>query len=388
MKRIFIAIAFLAFFAFQLAAQAVTSVTDISVLVTNMSVQITWKRGQGYSYSPDTNYRIYRDTKPLTKQTVNANTLIAEQDSSQLIFSEILPDTAHYYYAVMAVKDDSFLTSAVVPGMNATQVAVTGQYSDWEITEKANISNFNVIAQNSAVIITYTTENRGNRLNLYRSIYPFTNLESLANALLLASFTDTGAPLTDVPPQNQAFYYALAEEFAVSDGTARFIRGVTTSISPVSIRRSNTNLNTTAQTSRIAPLPLDSYGSVTDQSETSQLLSEYGTDSGAISLSSKNFREMYIFPSETADYPGGATELSSIVSACFNTKNWLKAESELSKYIAGTNSNSAKQRAEFYLAEAYYFLGKKRQSLLLFLSLRDQYPLESAEWIDAVIALK
>ncbi|MBQ4498433.1 MAG: hypothetical protein II973_13140 [Spirochaetaceae bacterium] len=388
MKRIFIAIAFLAFFAFQLAAQAVTSVTDISVLVTNMSVQITWKRGQGYSYSPDTNYRIYRDTKPLTKQTVNASTLIAEQDSSQLIFSEILPDTAHYYYAVMAVKDDSFLTSAVVPGMNATQVAVTGQYSDWEITEKANISNFNVIAQNSAVIITYTTENRGNRLNLYRSIYPFTNLESLANALLLASFTDTGAPLTDVPPQNQAFYYALAEESAVSDGTARFIRGVTTSIAPVSIRRSNTNLNTTAQTSRIAPLPLDSYGSATDESETSQLLSGYGTDSDAISLSSKNFREMYIFPSETADYPGGATELSSIVLACFNTKNWLKAESELSKYIAGTNSNSAKQRAEFYLAEAYYFLGKKRQSLLLFLSLRDQYPLESAEWIDAVIALK
>lgn len=388
MKRIFIAIAFLAFFAFQLAAQAVTSVTDISVLVTNMSVQITWKRGQGYSYSPDTNYRIYRDTKPLTKQTVNASTLIAEQDSSQLIFSEILPDTAHYYYAVMAVKDDSFLTSAVVPGMNATQVAVTGQYSDWEITEKANISNFNVIAQNSAVIITYTTENRGNRLNLYRSIYPFTNLESLANALLLASFTDTGAPLTDVPPQNQAFYYALAEESAVSDGTARFIRGVTTSIAPVSIRRSNTSLNTTAQTSRIAPLPLDSYGSATDESETSQLLSGYGTDSGAISLSSKNFREMYIFPSETADYPGGATELSSIVLACFNTKNWLKAESELSKYIAGTNSNSAKQRAEFYLAETYYFLGKKRQSLLLFLSLRDQYPLESAEWIDAVIALK
>lgn len=388
MKRIYIAIAFLAFFAFQLAAQAVTSVTDISVLVTNMSVQITWKRGQGYSYSPDTNYRIYRDTKPLTKQTVNASTLIAEQDSSQLIFSEILPDTAHYYYAVMAVKDDSFLTSAVVPGMNATQVAVTGQYSDWEITEKANISNFNVIAQNSAVIITYTTENRGNRLNLYRSIYPFTNLESLANALLLASFTDTGAPLTDVPPQNQAFYYALAEESAVSDGTARFIRGVTTSIAPVSIRRSNTNLNTTAQTSRIAPLPLDSYGSATDESETSQLLSGYGTDSDAISLSSKNFREMYIFPSETADYPGGATELSSIVLACFNTKNWLKAESELSKYIAGTNSNSAKQRAEFYLAEAYYFLGKKRQSLLLFLSLRDQYPLESAEWIDAVIALK
>lgn len=388
MKRIFIAIAFLAFFAFQLAAQAVTSVTDISVLVTNMSVQITWKRGQGYSYSPDTNYRIYRDTKPLTKQTVNASTLIAEQDSSQLIFSEILPDTAHYYYAVMAVKDDSFLTSAVVPGMNATQVAVTGQYSDWEITEKANISNFNVIAQNSAVIITYTTENRGNRLNLYRSIYPFTNLESLANALLLASFTDTGAPLTDVPPQNQAFYYALAEESAVSDGTARFIRGVTTSIAPVSIRRSNTNLNTTAQTSRIAPLPLDSYGSATDESEASQLLSGYGTDSDAISLSSKNFREMYIFPSETADYPGGATELSSIVLACFNTKNWLKAESELSKYIAGTNSNSAKQRAEFYLAEAYYFLGKKRQSLLLFLSLRDQYPLESAEWIDAVIALK
>ena len=384
MKRIYIAVAFLAFFAFQLAAQAVTAVTDISVLVTNMSVQITWKRGQGYSYSPDTNYRIYRDTKPLTKQTVNADTLIAEQDSSQLIFSEILPDTAHYYYAVMAVKDDSFLTSAVVPGMNATIAAVTGQYNDWEITEKANISNFNVIAQNSAVIITYTTENRGNRLNLYRSIYPFTNLESLANALLLASFTDTGSPLTDVPPQNQSFYYALAEESDVCDGTARFIRGVTTSLAPVSIRLTNTRLNTTAQTSRIAPLPIDSEVKP-DTGSSVDMLFEY--DSKAGTADSTGLKEMYIFPSETADYPGGTTELSSIISACFSTKNWLKAENELSKYIAASSSNSAKQRAEFYLAEAYYFLGKKRQALLLFLSLRDQYPLESAEWIDAVIAL-
>ena len=39
MKRIFIAIAFLAFFAFQLAAQAVTSVTDISVLVIYLSMK-------------------------------------------------------------------------------------------------------------------------------------------------------------------------------------------------------------------------------------------------------------------------------------------------------------------------------------------------------------
>ena len=388
MKRIYIAIAFLAFFAFQLAAQAVTAVTDISVLVTNMSVQITWKRAQGYSYSPDTNYRIYRDTKPLTKQTVNANTLIAEQDSSQLIFSEILPDTAHYYYAVMAVKDDSFLTSAVVPGLNATISAVTGQYNDWEITEKANISNFNVIAQNSAVIITYTTENRGNRLNLYRSLYPFTNLESLANALLLASFTDTGSPLTDVPPQNQSFYYALAEEASVCDGTARFIRGVTTSIAPVSIRRNNANLNTTAQTSRIAPLPIDSSPKTAD-SATIEMLFDYDTEAGnsGKSADGTGLKEMYIFPSETSEYPGGTTELSSIILACFSTKNWLKAENELSKYIAASNSNSAKQRAEFYLAEVYYFLGKKRQALLLFLSLRDQYPLESAEWIDAVIAL-
>ena len=389
MKRIYSAVIFLAFFVFELSAQAVTAVTDISVLVTNMSVQITWKRGQGYSYSPDINYRIYRDTKPLTKLSVNSSTLIAEQDSSQLIFSEILPDTAHYYYAVMAVKDDSFLTSAVVPGMNATQAAITGQYSDWEETEKANISNFNVIAQNSAVIITYTTENRGNRLNLYRSPYPFTNLDSLANALLLASFTDNGSPLTDVPPQNQYFYYALIEESSVSDGTARFIRGVTTSLAPVSIRLTNPKLNTTAQTSRIAPLPIDSSPKTAD-SATIEMLFDYDTEAGnsGKSADGTGLKEMYIFPSETADYPGGTTELSSIISACFSTKNWLRAENELSKYIAASNSNSAKQRAEFYLAEAYYFLGKKRQALLLFLSLRDQYPLESAEWIDAVIALK
>ena len=119
------------------------------------------------------------------------------------------------------------------------------------------------------------------------------------------------------------------------------------------------------------------------------MLFDYDTEAGNSGKSADDtgLKEMYIFPSETADYPGGTTELSSIISACFSTKNWLRAENELSKYIATSNSNSAKQRAEFYLAEVYYFLGKKRQALLLFLSLRDQYPLESAEWIDAVIAL-
>ena len=58
MKRIFISVAFLGFSLFLLTAQTVTAVTDISVLVTNMSVQITWKRGQGYSYSPDVNYKL------------------------------------------------------------------------------------------------------------------------------------------------------------------------------------------------------------------------------------------------------------------------------------------------------------------------------------------
>ena len=383
MKRIFISVAFLGFSLFLLTAQTVTAVTDISVLVTNMSVQITWKRGQGYSYSPDVNYRIYRDTKPLTKQTVNSMTLIAEQDSSQLIFSEILPDTAQYYYAVMAVKEDSFLTGAVIHGKNATSEAVTGQYSEWEENEKANISNFNVITRNNSVIITYTTEKKGKRLNLYRSSSAFTNIDSLANAFLITSFIDTGTPLTDVPPQNLYFYYALIEESSVSDGTARFFRGITTSLAPICIFRSNSNVTTSPQTTRITPLPLNSSSKAHSDSVIDKLPFELDLEN----TKNKPEKDVFIFPSETARYSGGQTELSSIISSCFSTKNWLKAETELKKYISNSTSTSAKQRAEFYLAETYYFLGKKREALLLFLSLREQYPLESAEWIDAVISL-
>ena len=45
MKRIYLAFIFIAFFVFELTAQAVTAVTDISVLVTNMSVQIQLRPG-------------------------------------------------------------------------------------------------------------------------------------------------------------------------------------------------------------------------------------------------------------------------------------------------------------------------------------------------------
>lgn len=382
MKRIFGIFAFICFFLAKTLAQTGTAVTDISVLITNMSVQITWKRAQGYSYSPDINYRIYRDTKPLTKQTINSNTLIAEQDSSQLIFSEILPDMANYYYAVMAVKDDNFLATEVLPGVNATHQPIKGQYPLWEEVEKANISNFNVIAQSNSVIITYTTENKGNKLNLYRSTAPFSSIDSLAAAMLVSSFTDTGSPLVDVPPVNEYFYYALIDDSSVSDGTARFVRGITTSLAPVCIMRSNQQLKTTAQTARVAPLPIDS--SIESNSYTSSIILP---DIEIKEQTEKQAKEAYIFPTETPGYLGGTTEISLIIKDCFLTQNWPKAETELNRYIYNTNSNSAKQRAEFYLAETYYFMGKKRQALLLFLSLRDAYPLESAEWIDATIAL-
>lgn len=373
------------------AQEATPLVSDISVLVTNMNVQLTWKRNTPFALSSATTFRIYRSGEPLTRQTIGEETFVAEQNGIQCIYTETLPDTKPYYYAVIPYVNGVAQSSAVTPSVNATVSPTVGTYPSFERIIPSGIDNFNVITKDNVAIITYTTQHKGNRLHLYRSTKPFDAIESLNGANLVATFIDTGMPYTDTPPAKIRVYYALAEERDVITGTARFVRGKTTSIKDV--YTTSAPLSASAQTvtvpARRMPLPeLKAQSEETQAQKLNDSLEELLPRTNAVNGTGEKPRmQKYIFPQERENYEGGKTELASIVQTYFAKENWNAAKNALQEYLdfAQIGSN-AKNRTRFYLGETNYFLGQKREALLLFLDTREAFPNESALWIDAVLA--
>ncbi|MBP5793302.1 MAG: hypothetical protein J6W46_06635 [Spirochaetaceae bacterium] len=359
-------------------------VTDITVLVSNMNVQLTWRRPEGITYSPDVIFRIYRDTKPLTRQTIGPRTLVSEQDASQMIFTEILPDTKEYYYAVIGLTDPDALSYPVVPSVNATVTPAGGTFVSQSNSIFSDITDFNVIAQGNSVIITYISQNKGKKLVLYRSTNPFENFYSLNKAMKVTSFIDTGTPYTDYPPLNIKFYYTLQEESDVITGNVDFKPGKNTSTNPVSVT------GTAAETAksrnlRKAPLPgissENSAQSGTLAQDTIQMLP--GTHDSKAKEEPVSLLPPQIFNEEQTLQ----TDLSQLLANSFSKSNWSLAEQDLLLFIKNCTEKDKANRAKFYLGEVYYFTGEKRRALLQFLSVREVFPAAASAWIEAVLSL-
>ena len=358
-------------------------VTNITVLVSNMNVQLTWRRPAGVTYEPGMIFRIYRDTKPLTRQTIGPRTLVSEQDAGQMIYTETLPDTKGYYYAVIGLTDADSISYSLIPSVNATVTPAVGKYVSQTDSVMSDITDFNVISQENSVIITYISQNKGKKLILYRSATPFENFYSLNKAMKLAVFIDSGTPYTDYPPLNIKFYYALLEENDVISGDVDFKPGKNTSAAPVSVLGTSAS-TTKTRNIRQTPLPdlapADSSRSGSLKQETLQMLPDNNT--GITKAGHAELLSPYIFDEDTAEN----TELSHIIKNSFSKDNWALAEKDLTTLIKNTNDKKMTARAKFYLGEVYYFSGEKRMALLQFLSVRQDFPSTASQWIEAVLA--
>lgn len=388
------------------------SVKDISLLVTDMTVQITWKRAQNKPYSPSLSYRIYRDTKPLTRQTISLETLVSEQDSSQLIFSEILPDTNNYYYAVLASDSHGLVDELVIAGVNATMQPASGHPAHFLQKESSNITNIRTVRIENCVIITYNAQKVGNSLLLYRDTVPFTSSDSLASARLVARTNDDATPLTDTPYANTPFYYALIEEDALQNGSVEFIAGKNTTEKAIMVPFTITN-NVNLQTSSMRKTPLPSALSSEIEENTKDLETlfadlidtvqaqnstqknkvslantlEQGTLPGTLqeSAQGQNALSPQIHADDLTEETDGGAILKGIVQNSFVAYNFLEAERALKDYLLEPEGAYTKARANWYLGQICYFTGRKRDALLYFLEARNLYYNDSAVWIDAIL---
>jgi TolA-binding protein len=92
---------------------------------------------------------------------------------------------------------------------------------------------------------------------------------------------------------------------------------------------------------------------------------------------------------EDLEPPSGGEEyaLRSIAQGPFRSRDWPVCRDELVQYLSLPRSAASESKARFYLAQACYFTGSYREALFEFLAVQSDYPEETAEWIQAALAM-
>lgn len=261
-------------------------------------------------------------------------------------------------------------------------------------TEPFCFTFFSAIVRDDAVVISWKASHTGRNLILYRASQEFESLQSLANAVPVASITDKGFPYIDYPPLGLPYYYAIIEENEL-DSNIKFLRGKNTIEEPVSVLSSGqaVNVNGNTEIERALPLPvLNPKNEINKKSlffstETETIINGLTKNTVYEQFKLSDYKhEIYIFLEDTAASDSGEKmELYNILQKNFLTKNWNSAEKDLNTFLKIKRTSRTSARSLFYLAEALFFQKRYGDALLKFLAVQDLYPKQAAEWIQYCI---
>jgi tetratricopeptide (TPR) repeat protein len=96
----------------------------------------------------------------------------------------------------------------------------------------------------------------------------------------------------------------------------------------------------------------------------------------------------YLFEEDLIS-PAGGDEylLYDVLRSTFVPKNYPAATAALTKFLALNRNDAVTKRANFYLAESYYYCGKYEKALTLFLDLQDDYDSLALKWIESTLEM-
>lgn len=262
----------------------------------------------------------------------------------------------------------------------------------------AEVLQFSAEVKEDSVYLTWTTSGAVSSLILYRSLNPFTDFSSLANAVLLSTFTENTTAFVDYPLPNTNYYYALVfEKEITTDNSIKFLPGRNTLIQPVRLVR-ETEEDELAERAVSLPVLNTANGvsakRVTFSAETEQKLHEleanfakyagyvYSMEHTTTDIEPIFFR----FTEETdAARDVSALSLKRILDAHTETESWTELEAELNDFLRPSHTPLIDARAAFYRAEALFFSGKYDRALLQFLQVEDTFKTETKPWITLTL---
>ncbi len=368
----------------RLAVPPAPVVSGLTATLTDKTVVLSWDAPPARIAESS----ILRDNKPITAATYRSAERIGKVARNVTTFTDVLEAPGSYYYAVLSYGSDGRVFDFFLPANNATLVAVS--FAPPVTAGSARITAFAPMVRNDAVIVTWKSDARGANLVLYRSTTPFSGLTSLAGAIVLSSFAETGTPYVDYPVPGVPYYYAILDEASVLSGNVRFVTDENTNRVPVEVSAGYAKFQKNGVPPvRPMPLPwLNPDGKLERppyrfSRETERMVS-------AMTSGAPKSREIphraYLFEIDTlASGAGEEYALRKILETSFIPGDWEATIADLGRFLSIRRSPEVSARARFYLGQAKFFTGSYSGALLEFLLVQDRYYVQAREWIHYVI---
>jgi len=363
-------------------------VSDLRAEISGNAITLTWVPAPEVSGDNI----ILRSERPITAANFTAADKIGTVPASETRFTDTIESGKEYYYAILSRDGDGTYYEFFLPASNALLVAVTQNQAVLAVPSVA-ISAFDAITREDAVILTWKSPSMARNVVIYRSTAPFTGMNSLVQSVIVAGFTDSGAPYVDYPVPGVPYFYAILDESAVRSGTVAFSDGENTNAIPVEIPSMYLKVQKNALPG-VRPMPLPWLNPASDipvperrfTSSTERMIKTLIAVSRPAEMPD---RIPYIFRSDLAASIGGEEDnLKSILETGFASKKWDTTVLELERFLSIRRSPETTARTRFYIGEACFFSGNYDRALLEFLLARDRYYNQSNEWIQYVLAVK
>lgn len=275
--------------------------------------------------------------------------------------------------------------------------------------ERPIIQNINSKAQDLYKIkITWTIPETSSpaidELHLYRDTKQITSYEQIDNLKAIAVLNKDSTSYSDTLPDTLEYYYCIIAK--TKDGPYKIIipsinstiDGVIPNHKIVKSKIKNepypkkSELTTNSVSNRTFPLPAIKINGNIDAKDKKIELGEKAIEAGkqlAFNYDSKNFiSSIHVFE-EDLICPEGGDEyfLFKILKDTFVKNDFSNSIKNLEDFLSIHRSKETTNRALFYLAESYYFLGDYENAIYNFLAVKDIYPELTKMWLDSSLDL-
>jgi hypothetical protein len=398
MKKIsFFSVIILIFAVCGLNAQSRASITYVSQIkaeTRNNLVRISWVD------SPDARgpVYIYRSARPFSGSVPANIKPIVVKYGTQFFIDEV-EDMNSLFYFIAASDVSGQRYETVIYQINSINVSLTQEQTgqpDARQPVPSVIEQWHIVSDiwtrrdGDKIVITYTSSNPGKNVILFRSVYPVSQPNDLANAFIVQS--GNSSPFVDTPVPGIFWYYAIVYEEDILYGNVRIRPGVNATASAVIIR-DNYEAESFMRPIPLPALTLNNYVSDGFLADMTHEESLSWTSANMLKLTEKSEKpplelkwpRIYAMDLESPQ-DGEESALFQILEDYFVHFEWESARDNLQEYLSLPRTNELQTRARFYLGQAHYFTKNYREALWEFLSFRSINPEEANSWIDATLS--
>ncbi|RPJ06393.1 MAG: hypothetical protein EHM28_10150 [Spirochaetaceae bacterium] len=370
-------------------------VSRINVKEENGKIIITWKNSddvEGYK-------QIFRHTEEITETNISRAQMITRVGPSADSFIDTPPANQTVFYAVLLEASGGGAYVVLIPFRNKTAAGIKLAGAGAPSGPDARITGLLATVSGNTVIIQFTNSQISRDIILYRSTKPILTDKDLTEATYSVLVKGDSGKVNDAPVAGIDYYYAMADALLVQTGKAVFVQGESSTIRPVQIPISSTDITSDSYVSRGYPLPAPNimYGvesgklilpplpfllpMETDLSETTIVRVDSMIQKISFPKPVMTFETLPLEASENTQ--GEDKTLRLIVTDLLQKGLYDEGLAGLDEYISTAHEKAATSRAFFYRGQTRFFLKQYKDSLLDFVMAEEINYLETQKWIAA-----